>query len=98
MYSMSMTSKIVDIIRNHVTDYEVSISMAEGKENEANNLKNVRKSKSVDYQIRAAELLQNRYEGEASVSRRAANKLYDAFKDDFDSSERSEVDELMEKL
>jgi len=76
---MSMTSKIVDIIRNHITDYEVSISMAKAKENEANNLKNVNKSKSVAYLIHKAELSQNRYEGEASVSRRAAHKLYDAF-------------------
>ncbi|MDQ0194911.1 hypothetical protein J2T20_003282 [Paenibacillus wynnii] len=94
-----MTSKLVDIIRDHVNDYLVSTSMAEGKENEANGFKSLKKkTNAIQYQLREAETFQYLYEGQASMSRRAAHKLYDAFKDDFDSDELREAEELIDKL
>lgn len=95
---MSMTSKIIALIQEHVMDYEVSTSAAKGKENEADGLKSLRRTKSIEYQLREAQYYQLQYETQAAGSRLSAFKLAEAFMDDLDSDEKSTVNDLTKKL
>ncbi|WP_238656068.1 hypothetical protein [Paenibacillus piscarius] len=95
---MSLSSKIIEQIRIQVIDYESYASMAESKQNEVNGLKSLKKSKSIDYQLREAQDFLIQFETRANTSRIAALRLSEAFKEDFDSTERVEVKELTDKL
>lgn len=95
---MSLTSKIIEQIREHVANYEANTSMADSKQNEVNNLKSLKKSKSIEYQLRDAQEYLIQFETRATTYRSTAQGLVEKFIDDFDSTERSEVEGLIIKL
>lgn len=95
---MSITSQIVDDIRDHVRNYEMNRSQAEDKENLVNGFRNAPQTKSVKYQLREAQEYLTIYETNAANSRQEAMKLYRKYKEHFDSDELREAEELIEKL
>ncbi|MFB0845745.1 hypothetical protein [Paenibacillus oleatilyticus] len=89
---MSITSKIVETIREQVDYYEQYSSIAEGQQNLVDGYK-AAKIKKVHEQLRLAE-----YETKAQGYKDFARTLYNNFKDDFDDDELTEVKELIKKL
>lgn len=95
---MSITSKIVNDIRDKVRDYEINRSNAEDKENLVNGYKNAPQTKSVKYQLREAQDYQTLYETNAANCRREANRLFNEYKEYFNNDELREAEELINKL
>ncbi|KGP77451.1 MULTISPECIES: hypothetical protein [Paenibacillus] len=95
---MSITAKIIEDIREKVVLYERNSGFAEAKANVISGLKEHKQNKSIKFQLKEAETYKEQFEREAENSYREAHRLFENYKDDFDSEELKEANELMERL
>ncbi|MGV2967185.1 hypothetical protein [Paenibacillus sp. AGC30] len=95
---MSIASKILKDIRDNVIIYERNFGFAELKANIISGLKNQIQDSSVKHQLQEAEAYKDEYEKNAEDSYREALRLFDNYKDDFESEELKEAEELINRL